>query len=129
MTEDENSDDSFTKHLEYDEFGYPVLFRVACEGKQTIIPSYEIGEVVMGEKHELQSDIERDCIGGGLESGEDIWWGFAFDGATIENPQDVIDDVETLLKNYNRPPEDLSEEGKQEWRQSTVVITDVIGLE
>jgi hypothetical protein len=120
-----NEVESFKDHLEYDEFKLPIIFRMACEGEDTLMPAYEIGRI-LEDHYSLEYGPDRDEIGGGLREEEGQWWGFVFDSAKVDDPNEVIDDIRKLLENCNKPPEDLREEAQQEWEKSTVTITDLI---
>ena len=119
----------YPKLLDYGSFDDPVAFRVTVEGEPTLIPSYSI-DSLFDEKYELVRDESFDVVAYGPHDEEDgMWFGCVFDGAEISNKKTVIDHVDKILENYNEPSEDLAEKQKERWRKSTVIITDVYGVE
>lgn len=108
----------YAEHLDTRLFDKPVRFRIEANG-ETILPTYEIGNI-LGRQYGLDQPSEYDAALFVDETRAE----FAFDAAVVD-ADEVLNDVRTLLDNYNIPPEDLSEDAKGEWRSITVTMTDV----
>jgi len=117
----------FTEHLDYQGFKMPILFRVTSEGEDTILPSIEIPQILK-EEFGLDRGDTFDSVGGGISPDEKSWWGYAFDGGVVDDPEEVINAIQELIDNCNEPPEDLPEQGKIEWKKSTVIMKDIYGI-
>jgi hypothetical protein len=131
MPTDRDSDDTdhhFTQHLDYQDYTTPISFRVTYEGEDTLLPAVEIGRI-LDHEFDLVRGQTFDSSGGGLGSDEKDWWGSAFDGSAVNNPEEVIEAIQELLDNYNETPEDIPEQGQDEWEQWTVVIKDICGVD
>jgi cytochrome c553 len=112
------------EHLEYGNFDDPVVFRITYIGQRTIIPSYETSKILR-KRYGLDENSELDQVSGGLGDDERLYWEFAFDASKVSDPESPISDIRDMLEAYNTPPEDLTEEQQEEWRESTVKITKI----
>lgn len=120
----------YQSHLYYDEFKKPTLFRIECVKGKTIIPSVDIELQIFTELHNLEAnhyDVAAEIIE--TDDGIEQAYEFAFDATEVDDPKSILDDVQTLLQNYNEPPDDLPEEGKEKWREAIVAISHITGLE
>lgn len=109
----------YANHLSYESFEQPVRFRVLGMDDESIIPSYDITEQVFRANHGL-TEQEFDVALFVEEARAE----FAFDAFGVDASA-VFEDVKELIRKYNEPPEDLSEDEKAEYLQKNVYIGDV----
>lgn len=108
----------YLDHLNDDTFTQSVRFRIRGEDEETFLPSYDIDKLLR-QRHNLTMGETCDAALTVNEPRAE----FAFDATAVDDPETVIDEVETLIENYNEPPEDMPEDEHDTW--PTVELADV----
>lgn len=111
----------YMDHLNYNEFKEPVLIRLVGASDNAILPTSDIDRL-LSEKYGLDRDSTLDVALTIGESRAEI----SFDGAAVENAQEVIDDIKTMVENFNEVPDDRPDLDEDEWKNQYHVHIDDI---
>jgi hypothetical protein len=107
--------ETWLDHLETDEMGQPAKLRLLSARNNVLIPTYAIERLLKDGYDAAKSDIS---LAFSIESSRRE---VAFDAETLPLTE-IINDIHTLIDQYNQPPEDLSPWEKVVWLQETVII-------
>ena len=110
---------SYLDHLNDDVFERPVRLRLVGENEDSLLPSYDVGRLLRVQYG--LDDSEYDVALTVDESRAE----FAFEGAAVDDVNAVIEDIKSLIEQYNTPPEDLPDAKLDEWRQHDAALDTV----
>jgi hypothetical protein len=113
----------YLEHLETDSFDSPVKIRIGAKNEDSITPGYSIEKFL--EEQGLEQGETFDVA---VDIGDTPRKEFAFDASKVEDPNQTIDEIRSIVESFNEPPEFDSEEKIDEWESHNAVILDVIGV-
>lgn len=115
--------------LMQNEYENPIYFRITTKQgtRTTLLPS--VGMALTEKFDSLTRTESVDYVRGGIGEDERGYLAIIFDGAAVDNPTNILKTAEGMVRSANIPLGEVSEEGKEEWRKSTIIITDIDGID
>lgn len=111
---------TYFDHLDDEAFARSVRFRVTSDNPDAILPSADI-ELLLSNDYHLDMGTTYDVA----LTVDDARAEFAFDATAVDDKDAVIEDVKTLIENFNTPPDDLPNDKRDEWQAENVELADV----